>query len=99
MGDLPKDKEEIIARDIDILKVSHHGSRFSTSKKFVKMTSPDLALISAGRNNTYGHPSKEVLENLKSVEICNSQRAGFCQIDFDKDSYKVKKYVKGGCFR
>lgn len=99
MGDLPKDKEEIIARDIDILKVSHHGSKFSTSKKFIKMTSPDLALISAGRNNTYGHPSKEVLENLKNIEIYNSQTDGFCQIDFYKNSFKVKKHVKGGFFR
>lgn len=99
MGDLPGDKEEIIARDIDILKVSHHGSRFSTSKKFVKITSPRLALISAGRKNTYGHPTKEVLENLKNIEICNSQRDGYCQIDFYKNSFKVKKYVKGGFFR
>ena len=99
MGDLPKDKEEIIARDIDILKVSHHGSKFSTSKKFIKMTSPDLALISAGRKNNYGHPSKEVLENLNNIEICNSQTDGYCQIDFYKNSFKVKKYVKGGFFR
>lgn len=99
MGDLPWENEEKIARDIDILKVSHHGSKNSTSKKFVEITSPKVALISAGRKNTYGHPSKEVLKNLKNTKIYNTQTDGFCQIDFYKNSFKVKKYVKGGFFR
>ena len=91
--------EQKVARDIDILKVSHHGSRFSTSKKFVNKTSPKLSLISAGRNNSYGHPSKEVLKNLENTKIYNTQTDGFCKIDFYKNSFKVKKYVKGGFFR
>ena len=99
MGDLPMEYEQKVARDIDILKVSHHGSRFSTSKDFVNKTSPQVALISAGRKNTYGHPSKEVLDNLKNVKIYNTQKDGFCKIEFYKNSFKVKKYVKGGFFR
>lgn len=99
MGDLPMENEEKIARDIDILKVSHHGSKYSTSKEFVKKTSPQIALISAGRKNKYGHPSKEVLNNLKNVKIYNTQTDGYCKIEFYKDSFKIKKYVKGGFFR
>lgn len=99
MGDLPMECEQKVARDIDILKVSHHGSRFSTSKEFVNKTSPKLSLISAGRNNSYGHPSKEVLKNLENTKIYNTQTDGFCKIDFYKNSFKVKKYVKGGFFR
>lgn len=99
MGDLPMEKEEKIARDIDILKVSHHGSKNSTSKKFVDQVSPQIALISAGRKNTYGHPSKKVLENLKNTKIFNTQTDGFCEIDFYKNSFMIKKYVKGGFFR
>ena len=99
MGDLPMENEEKIARDIDILKVSHHGSKSSTSKEFVKKTSPQIALISAGRKNKYGHPSKEVLNNLKNVKIYNTQTDGYCKIEFYKDSFKIKKYVKGGFFR
>lgn len=99
MGDLPGEFEEKVARDIDILKVSHHGSKYSTSKKFVKLTSPKVALISSGRKNSYGHPSKEVLENLKNIRTYNTQVDGFCEIDFYKNSFKVKKYVKGGFFR
>ena len=99
MGDMPMENEEKIARNIDVLKVSHHGSKNSTSKKFVDLTSPKVALISAGRKNTYGHPSKEVLKNLKNTKIYNTQTDGFCQIDFYKNSFKVKKYVKGGFFR
>ena len=99
MGDLPMEYEQKVARDIDILKVSHHGSRFSTSRDFVNKTSPQVALISAGRKNTYGHPSKEVLDNLKNVKIYNTQKDGYCKIEFYKNSFKVKKYVKGGFFR
>lgn len=64
LGDLEGKYEDKIDRKSDILKVSHHGSRFSTSKNFVNQVNPKIALISAGRNNSYGHPAKEVLDNL-----------------------------------
>ena len=99
MGDLPKDKEEIVAKRAHILKVSHHGSKNSTSKSLVKKVNPEIALISAGKNNPYGHPHREVLENLKDVKVYNSQDDGFVEIKFYKNKIRVKKFVKGGFFR
>jgi len=52
--------------DIDILKVAHHGSKYSSSKKFLLNTSPKIAVIEVGKNS-YGHPTKEVLNKLASV--------------------------------
>ena len=51
-------------KPLTILKVAHHGSKYSTPADFLKVASPRLALISAGRNNRYGHPHKEVISRL-----------------------------------
>lgn len=53
----------------DILKVGHHGSRTSSSSMFLDAVDPRLALISLGRNNTFGHPHKEVLNRFNGKEI------------------------------
>ncbi len=55
--------------DCDILKVGHHGSRSSSSEDFLNAVTPDIAVISCGRNNSYGHPTSEVLKRLKKAEI------------------------------
>lgn len=47
-----------------ILKVSHHGSKFSSCPEFLAQIRPEVALISAGEGNKYGHPDREVLKNL-----------------------------------
>jgi competence protein ComEC len=52
--------------DIDILKVAHHGSKYSSSENFLINTSPKIAVIEVGKNS-YGHPAKEVLNRLASV--------------------------------
>ena len=49
----------------DVLKVSHHGSSDSTSAEFLKRVNPKYAVVSVGKDNTYGHPSDGVLERLK----------------------------------
>ena len=51
--------------DIDVLKVAHHGSSSSSSDEFLKVTTPEYAVISVGFGNDYGHPSYDVLERLK----------------------------------
>lgn len=61
-----------------ILKVGHHGSRTSTSPNFVEAVSPMFALISNGKDNSYGHPHKETLETLTAsgVEILRTDTSG-----------------------
>lgn len=51
----------------DVLKVAHHGSRTSSSEAFLDAVSPGAAVISAGRDNRFGHPSVEVVERLKAI--------------------------------
>lgn len=58
MGDLP---------DIDILKVGHHGSKYASTLEFLQKIRPELAVISVGAKNTYGHPTSETLSRLEQV--------------------------------
>ena len=51
----------------DILKVPHHGSKYSLNEKFLKKINPNISIISAAENNIYGHPHREVLESLEEV--------------------------------
>jgi competence protein ComEC len=53
--------------DSDVLKVSHHGSKYGTSKEFLAEVTPEYALISSGRRNRYGHPAERVLGDLKAA--------------------------------
>lgn len=68
--------------DVDVLKVSHHGSNTATSNMLLKMTTPKMALISCGKNNLYRHPNKEVIERLKSygVHIYRTDQMGMVSI-------------------
>ena len=59
--------------DCDILKVAHHGSKYSTSDLFLAEVSPEIAVISVGKNNFYGHPTPECLARLASAG-CNVLR-------------------------
>lgn len=53
--------------DSDVLKVAHHGSKTSSSPSFLGAVSPDVAVISAGQNNRFGHPDPEVVERLEGL--------------------------------
>lgn len=70
-GDLEREGElRLLANGIgkvDILKVGHHGSKGSTSEEWLIQTKPDLAIISAGRNNRYGHPHRDTMERLNQT--------------------------------
>lgn len=64
--------------DVDVLKVAHHGSKYSSSEAFLEATSPREAVISVGKNNSYGHPAEVVLNALKSrnIEILRTDEIG-----------------------
>jgi competence protein ComEC len=68
-----------------VLKVSHHGSRTSTSASFLAQARPRVALVSAGAGNLYGHPHPEVLRRLDSVgaRILRTDREGSLRISTD----------------
>lgn len=72
-GDIGFDVEsEMMASfdlDVDILKVSHHGSAYATSDDFLDETAPDLAIISVGEGNSYGHPATVTLTRLQEHDI------------------------------
>ena len=81
MGDAGVDKEkDILERynisNIDVLKVGHHGSKTSSSKSFINKINPKYSIISVGKNNRYGHPNKEVLNNLDHSKIYRTDEDG-----------------------
>jgi len=70
-GDITETEEQTMInlgslRPVEVLKVAHHGSKFSTSQKFLEAVKPKLAVISVGKNS-FGHPTPEVLARLKAV--------------------------------
>ncbi len=85
-------------RNFEILKVAHHGSKNSTSREFLEAVRPAYALISAGRNNQYGHPHAETLERLKEAgsRICTTQEAGAITVRVNKEGnrFSVEKYLE-----
>ncbi|MBQ7994885.1 MAG: MBL fold metallo-hydrolase [Bacilli bacterium] len=66
-------EKKIISRnpglDVDVLKAGHHGSKTSSCKEFLECITPEVAIISCGKNNRYGHPHKEVIERMESMGI------------------------------
>ncbi len=71
-GDIDEKGEKTLIADTDIkadiLKVAHHGSRYSSCEKFIEAAAPETAVIQVGKN-TYGHPSEEVIKRLEEHKI------------------------------
>lgn len=76
----------------DVLKVGHHGSNTSTSEPFLKLVKPRYAVISAGKDNSYGHPHQEILTRLEKngVEIWRTDEKGhiICISDGEKITFQ-----------
>lgn len=75
----------------DVLMLGHHGSKYSTSKQFLKEVDPKLAVISVGKNNRYGHPSSRVLKilNDKNIKILRTDKDGDISIKCDGKKIKI----------
>ena len=95
MGDAGVEREEDILekynlKDIDFLKVGHHGSNTSSSKEFIDSVNPKYSLISVGKNNRYGHPKESVLDILRDSKIYRTDLDGSIEIKLNKSEYKIK---------
>ncbi|MDO8622965.1 MAG: MBL fold metallo-hydrolase [archaeon] len=94
-GDISsKVEKELVSKEIylksDVLKVAHHGSKYSTSDEFLKMVEPKIAVISVGKNS-YGHPTSEVLQRLKifGIHILRTDKDEDVKIISDGNNLKV----------
>ena len=77
-------------KDIDILKVGHHGSKTSSSKEFINNVNPKYSLISVGEDNKFGHPNKIVLENLKDSIIYRTDIDGSIMFKIKNNKLKIQ---------
>ncbi|MBR4693426.1 MAG: DNA internalization-related competence protein ComEC/Rec2 [Bacilli bacterium] len=89
MGDAGVVKEKDIMNEfnldeIDIFKAGHHGSNTSSSKEFINYINPKYTIISVGEKNKYGHPNREVLDNLNNSFICRTDKLGSLKFDLNK---------------
>lgn len=98
-GDVPSEVEDRLARErvseirAQVLKIAHHGSATSTSLKLLRAVQPQLAVISVGRGNRYGHPAPQVLNRLavRGIEVRRTDRDGMLVIEADRDgSFEVR---------
>lgn len=71
IGDAEKEELDTVSSDMsaDVLKVGHHGSRTSTTEKFLEQVNPKYAVISCGEDNDYGHPHKETIDLLEMLDV------------------------------
>ena len=95
MGDAGVEKEKDILnkydlKNIDFLKIGHHGSNISSSKEFISKVKPKYSLISVGKNNRYGHPKEEVLNTLKSSKIYRTDLDGSIMFKIKNNKLKIE---------
>lgn len=82
---------------VDILKVAHHGSRYSTGTEFLATASPAAAIISCGRNNSYGHPHVETLQRLEDAQVpwYGTMDYGALTVTVDSHGNRLRGYLSG----
>lgn len=94
-GDSPKSIEEYLVLvegenlESDVLKVGHHGSRTSTSELFLAEVNPSYAIVSAGKDNSYGHPHLEVTDALFNFGVKTLNTAEVGNVVFWSDGKEV----------
>lgn len=97
MGDAPISIEEYLVKtygndlESEVLKLGHHGSKTSSGENFLDTVKPEYGIVSAGKDNTYGHPHSEVVDNLQKRDINMLNTADSGTIVFKSDGRKVWK--------
>jgi competence protein ComEC len=96
-GDIEEEAEENILHlgnwlRSSIIKVPHHGGKTSASRSFFKVVSPDIAVISAGRDNSFGHPHQEMLDSLQGARMYRTDIDGAVKISESDDGVAIKNY-------
>lgn len=101
-GDMGEEQEQIILRrsevsavlsEIQVLKLAHHGSRYSNSAQWLEQISPVWAVVSYGEGNSYGHPHEEVVERLAEEEISLMETARTGAVRLSTNGKKIRWYV------
>jgi competence protein ComEC len=96
-GDIEEEAEEDIVHlgrwlKSDVIKVPHHGSKASAYEAFFKAVSSEVAIISVGRDNPFGHPHKEILDALHEAEIFRTDLDGAIKIKESEKGFEIKTY-------
>lgn len=96
MGDATSNVEENILNsniDSDVLKVGHHGSRYSSTINFLKKVTPEYAIISVGEDNSYGHPHSVTFTKLQNIgaQVYRTDQDGTIFVSSDGEDIKVEK--------
>ncbi|MBI2066146.1 MBL fold metallo-hydrolase [Candidatus Woesebacteria bacterium] len=97
-GDIgPKAAAQILAKtplkDVDYIKVPHHGSKNGLTHEFLEAVRPEIAVISVGSRNSYGHPHQEVLEMLENsgVKVLRTDEEGDVEVVSDGKKWWLEK--------
>ncbi|MBQ5951983.1 MAG: DNA internalization-related competence protein ComEC/Rec2 [Lachnospiraceae bacterium] len=100
-GDLEGEGEAVLTRvlkgkPVTALKAAHHGSRFSTGEPFLEAVRPQIALISCGRNNRYGHPHAETLERLAAAgcRVFGTPSCGQTDVETDGKRVRIRTFLR-----
>ena len=80
-------------KDVELLKVGHHGSKYSSSESFLECIKPEVAIISAGERNRYGHPHEDTLKKLeaKKIDVYRTDEMGQITISLNGDEIGIKR--------
>ena len=95
MGDAGIEKdilEKYNISDVYVLKVGHHGSITSSTKTFINYIKPKFSIISVGKKNRFGHPNKEVLNNLKQSKVYRTDQDGSIMFKIKKNKLRIETY-------
>ncbi len=98
-GDVEGEVEAYLSKspleEIDLIKIPHHGSGTSSIEEFILKIRPHIGIISVGRNNSYGHPNREVLSRYEGIgtRIYRTDHQGLIKARINEKDIKVESYM------